>query len=448
MAGVEEVDVVVVGLGPGGENAAGLLAEAGLEVTAVEAGLVGGECPYYGCVPTKMMVRAADALGEARRVPRFAGRAEVVPDLGVPARRVRQEATDDWNDKAAADRLTGKGVTLVRGYGVLTGPREVTVGDRVFRGRRGVLLNPGTEPAVPPIDGLADTPFWTNRDAVKATEAPASLVVLGGGAIGVELAQVFARFGSDVTVVEGGERLVGPLEPEAGDLLREVFEAEGITVHTGAKASRVTHDGAGFTLEFAGGRATGERLLVATGRRTDLERLGVASAGLDPRARTIPVDGRMRAADGLWAIGDVTGEGAFTHVSMYQSAIAVRDILGQDGPEADYHALPHVTFTDPEIGGIGVTEAKARAAGRPVRVTLTPIGESTRGWIHEAPGFIKLVADGEHLVGATVAAPYAGEIMGFLALAIQARVPLHTLKHMIYAYPTFHRAIETAVATL
>lgn len=446
MAEVTEVDVVVVGMGPGGEDAAGKLAEAGLDVVAVEAGLVGGECPYYGCVPTKLMVRAADALAEARRVNGLAGEAEVRPDWKPVAGRLR-EATASWDDRAAVERFTGKGGTLVRGFGRITGPREVTVGERVLRARRGIVLNPGTEPLVPPVEGLEGTPFWTNREAVKATEAPGSLLVMGGGAVGVEMAQAFARFGTAVTVLEGRDRLIAVEEPESGDLLGKVFAEEGIAVHTGHRVTRAGYDGR-FSVEFGGRSFEAERLLVATGRRTDLARLGVGRIGLDESARTIPVDERMRAADGVWAIGDVTGHGAFTHISMYQSAIAVRDVLGQDGPPADYRALPRVTFTDPEIGAVGLTEAQAVERGLEVRTSLTPLSASTRGWIHQAEGFIKLVAAGDQLVGATTAGPAGGEVMGALAVAIHGRVPVSSLSHMIYAYPTFHRAIEEAVRRL
>ncbi|MEW2357348.1 NAD(P)/FAD-dependent oxidoreductase [Spirillospora sp. NPDC029432] len=449
----EEVDVVVIGLGPGGEDAAGRLAEAGLEVAAVEARLVGGECPYYACVPTKMMLRAADLLAEGRRIPGMAGDSTVRPDWSPVAARIRDEATDDWNDKTAADRLTGKGVTLVRGRGRLTGPREVTAGDRTFRARRGILINIGTEPSEPPIDGLAGTPYWTNREAVRAERAPASLLVLGGGVVGVEMAQAFARFGSEVTIVEMAGRLLAPEEPESSELIAKVLRNEGVTVRTGAQATRVRHADGTFTLELDGGEEmTAERLLVATGRHSDLAALGIGAAGLDESARTIPVDGTMRAADGIWAIGDVTGKGQFTHMSMYQSAIAVRDILGEQGSPAAYRAVPRVTFTDPEIGAVGLTEAQARDQNLPVRTGFAPIEESARGWIHKAgnEGFIKLVehADQGVLVGATAAGPYGGEILGALAVAVHAEVPTAVLRDMIYAYPTFHRTIETAVSAL
>ncbi len=340
----EHTDVVVIGLGPGGEYAAGTLAEAGLHVTGVESRLVGGECPYFGCVPSKMMIRAANLIAETRRVPGMAGTAQITPDWAPVARRIRDEATDDWNDKVAADRFTGQGGHLVRGRGKITAPGQVTVtgaeGTRVFAARTGIVINTGTDPAIPPLDGLAGTPFWTNREIVQAEQVPPSLIVLGGGAIGAELAQVFARFGTAVTVVEALPRLLSFEEPEASELVERIFKAEGITVCTDAPAERVSHDGRRFTVHLGGEAHTAERLLVSTGRRTDLDALGVAAVGLDPGARTIATDGRMRAADGVWAIGDVTGKGAFTHMSMYQAAIAVRDILGQDGEPADYRAVP------------------------------------------------------------------------------------------------------------
>ena len=453
MADGTEVDVVVVGLGVGGEEVAGRLAEAGLSVVGIEHRLVGGECPYWACVPSKMMIRAANLLAEGRRVDGMAGTATVEPDWTPVAKRIREEATDDWDDRAAVERFTGKGGRFVRGFGRLVGPGRVEVDDQVFTARRGIVVAVGTAPAVPPIEGLAGTPYWTNREAIEATEVPDSLVVLGGGAIGVELGQVFARFGSRVTIVEALDRLLAFEEPESGQLVRDEFAREGIDVRTGARVERVAHDGRSFTVTLADGSTVDSAgLLVATGRRVNLPDLGVETIGLDPKAKALTVDERLRVADGVWAVGDITGRGAFTHIAMYQADIVVRDILGQGGPGADYRALPRVTFTDPEIGAVGLTEAQARERGINVRVAHTDLTESTRGWIHKAgnAGFIKLVADADQgvLVGATSAGPVGGEVLSALVVAVHGQVPVETLASMIYAYPTFHRAIESAVKQL
>ncbi|MCW2860204.1 MAG: hypothetical protein JWP48_1912 [Actinoallomurus sp.] len=435
-----DVDVVVIGMGPGGEEVAGSLAEAGLSVVGIEDRLVGGECPYWGCIPSKAMVRAADVLAEGRRIPGLAGTATIEAGWAPVAERVA-EVTAAWDDRAAVERFTGKGGRLIRGKGRISGTGEVTVGDQVIRARRGIVVATGTAPAVPPIDGLAGTPYWTNREAIETKELPESLIVLGGGAIGCELAQVFARFGSRVTVVEAGPRLLSLEEPESSDLLMKTFGHEGIEVRLDAKAERIRHDG-GFVVNDD---LRAERLLVAIGRRTNLRGLGLGAVGLDEAARFVDVDDRLRAADGVWAVGDVTGKGAFTHVSVYQARIATRAILGEDGPPADYRALPRVTFTDPEIGAVGLTESQAREQGLDVRVYNTDLANNTRGWLHHAEGFIKLIESEGRLVGGTAAGPMGGEILGALAVAVHGEVPVERLRHMMYAFPTFHRALDAAL---
>ena len=446
-------DVVVIGMGPGGEEVAERLAEAGLDVVGIESRLVGGECPYWGCIPSKMMIRAADMLAEARRVPGMAGAATVEPSWDPVAWRIRAEATDDWDDRAAVERFEEKGGRLRRGRGRLVGSGRVQVGDEVVEAARAVVIATGTEPAIPPVPGLAGVAYWTNREAIETREVPASLVVMGGGAVGMELAQVFRRFGAEVSVVEAADRLLPLEEPAAGELAARVFEKEGIVVRTGVHVVAVRADGNRLVAELADATdVSGRRLLVATGRRADVAGLGLASVGIDEQARFIAVDGHMRAAPGVWAVGDVTGKGNFTHVAMYQAGLAVADILGRDGPPADYKALPRVTFTDPEIGSVGATEAEARASGVRVRTGATPIPDSARGWIHKAgnEGFIRLVEDADRgvLVGATSAGPAGGEVLGLLTLAVHAEVPTERLHQMIYAYPTFHRAIEAALRDL
>lgn len=452
MEQLDDVDVVVIGMGVAGEAVAGELADAGLDVLGVEDRLVGGECPYWGCIPTKMMVRAADLVAETRRADEIAGSATVSPDWSLVARRIRQEATDDWNDRAAVDRFTDKGGRFVRGRARLAGPGRVEIDDAVVTARRGVVVAAGTVPAVPPVPGLEGTPYWTNRDAVEVTELPTSLLVLGGGAIGLELTQVLARFGVDVTVVEVGGRLLAAEEPESSALVQEALEADGVTVVTDATVVGVEHDDRGFTMRLEDRELTADRLLVATGRKVALDGLGLDTVGVDPTGRAVPVDEQLRAGDRLWAVGDVTGKGAFTHVATYQARIAAHDILGSPGPPADYDAVPRVTFTDPEVGAVGLTEAQAEDRGVTVRTGTARVPSTTRGWIHKAgnDGFIKLVADADsgRLVGATSAGPNGGEVLGALAVAVHGRVPIDRLRHMIYAYPTFHRGIETALAEL
>lgn len=448
-----ETEVVVIGMGPAGEHVAGRLAEEGLEVVGIDRELVGGECPYWGCVPSKMMIRAANLLAEARRIPGMAGAATVEADWAPVAARVRGEATDNWDDEVAVKRFEGKGGIFVRGAGHLVDGQTVEVDGHRISARRGIVIATGAHAAIPPIPGLEHTPYWTNREAVSTEEVPSSLIVLGGGAIGIELAQVFARFGAQVTLVEAQPRLLPLEEPEAGALVSAVLEEEGLDVRTAVSADSVTYGSEGFQAHLSDGSTlSAEQLLVATGRRVDLASIRASRIGVGEDARSLPVDAHLRVTDGVWAVGDVTGCGAFTHVGMYQANIAVADILGRAHVPADYAALPRVTFSDPEVGSVGLHEAAARSAGLDVAVSTVDVQGTARGWLHKAGnhGLIKLVADRSAgvLVGATSAGPAGGEVLGLLTLAVHARVPLTTLRTMIYAYPTFHRGIDDALNAL
>jgi pyruvate/2-oxoglutarate dehydrogenase complex dihydrolipoamide dehydrogenase (E3) component len=422
-----------------------------VDTVGVEMHLVGGECPFYGCTPSKLMIRAADHVAMVHRADRLAGPSTVTPDWSRPAGRITDEATKGWTDDANAKALQESGVRLVRGHGRLVSPGVVEVEGVEYEASRGVVLNTGTQPLVLPIDGLSDTPYWTNRDVVQVTDLPRSLVVLGGGPIGCELAQAIARFGVEVTVIEADDRLLAVEEPESSEVITRLFEAEGITVHTGVEVGRVEHDGR-FVVTAGDLRVEAEQLLVAAGRSNNVRDIGLEAVGLDPDASSVPTDERMRAGEKLWAIGDITGHGRYTHVSHYQAEVVRADILGEDGPLADYRAVSRVTFTDPEIGSVGLTEAQAREQGMDVRTGSADISKTSRGWLDDVgnQGHVKLVADAGTglLVGATAMGPTGGDLVAMLALAIHAEVPPSVVRRMHFAFPTYHGAVMTALDDL
>ncbi len=464
-----DFDAIVLGLGPGGEEVAGKLAAAGRAVLGVDERLLGGECPYFGCIPSKIILRGADVLAEAGRVDQLAGSAKVRPDFTPVARRIRDEATDDWDDTVAVERFEGQGGTFARAHGRLAGRTaggrlQVDVGADSHTAAH-VVIATGTAPAIPPIEGLADLPVdvegpvWTNREVLRATSRPRSLVVIGGGAVGCELAQGIARFGTTVTLIEAAPHLLMPEEPEVGHLVAEVFQREHITVHQGVGIVSVARGGDGVLVALADGTSvTGEKVLVAAGRTANLSDIGLETIDLDPGARTLDVDEHLRVLSagapvpGLYAIGDITGRGAFTHVSVWQARVLIAHLLGREEPYGGYHGLAWATFTDPEVGRVGMSEKQARDAGLAVRIGRQQLSSNTRGWIHGPgnDGFIKVVEDADRgvLVGATVVGPYGGELLGMLTLAVHAEVPVRTLATMHYAFPTLHRAVLEAVSDL
>lgn len=447
--GGSEVDVIVLGVGTCGEDLSLRLMGEGLKVVGIEPYLVGGECAFWACLPSKLMIRAGNLLAEGRRVNGKAGTADVTADWGLLASRVRGEVTWDWEGKWGIERFESRGGRLIQGYGRLDGPKTVVVNDERITARLGVVVATGSKFIVPPIPGLDEVDFWGTHDVIAAEALPESVVVLGGGVVGCELGQLMARFGAQVTIVEASDRLLPNEEPEASEQLAKAFEAEGVGVMTGSPAVQVGERAGMVVLTLANGaEVSGEKLLVAVGKRPNVEDIGLETVGIDASTGAVPVDEWMRAGDGLWAMGDCTGKMLLTHVAEYQSAIVAADILGQDWHPARYDAVPRVAFTDPEVAGVGLTEAEARAAGMDVVAVVKALPATFRGWLHgSGNGVLKFVVDNESgcLVGATAVGPNAGELLGLLGLAVHARIPVSELQSMIYAFPTFTGSIGEAI---
>jgi len=454
----QEFDVVCLGGGVAGEAIAGGLRDSGLTLAVVERELVGGECPYWGCVPSKTLLRSGETLSESDRARHLAAsRVDWTVDFPKVSTRVLWMARN-LDDTRAAAAIEATGAKLVRGEGTLTDPRTVVVGSEQFIARRAVVIANGSTAAIPSIPGLDTVDIWTNRQAAIPKELPASLAILGGGAIGVELGQAFARLGSRVTVIEAGPTFLGLEEPEAGAALRPHLEAEGITLVIGDPCIAVeppsmgpsSHRSAVVVRLKSGASVRADRLLVATGRRPNVE--AWRAAGLEQTERGwLKVDpATLEARPGVFGAGDITGLGGFTHLAYYHGQIVARRLRGQDA-RADHTAVPRVTYTDPEIASVGLSEAAARAKGIDVIVALTDPAESARGYIHDFHrGAIKLVGDRERgvLIGATLVTPRAGEILGELVLAIKLGTLLKTLADVIHPFPAFNRVLGKSLSEL
>jgi pyruvate/2-oxoglutarate dehydrogenase complex dihydrolipoamide dehydrogenase (E3) component len=446
---VEHVDVVVLGMGPGGEVLASRLLDAGKRVAVVERELIGGECAYWACVPSKTLLRPAEAASA------------VDAAAGATGARLDWQAASDYrdtmirhlDDAKQAKEYAERGAVVRRGEGRIIGAGRVRVGDEELAADH-IVIATGSAPFVPPIDGLDDATVWTNRETFTATELPAGAVVLGGSAVGIETATFLARFGVDVVLVQRGERLLSREEPRVGELALEQLRALGVDVRLGVKPVRASRDGEVSVLELDDGtEARGEVLIMGTGRRPRADDLGLELLGIERGERgEVPVDEHCRAAEGVWAIGDVTGAMPFTHVAKYQARIAADAILGRPRP-ATYDGIPRVVFGDPEIAAVGLTQAQATERG--VRTTATELDLAASlakpwTWEEEPQGHLGLLADADAqvLVGAWAVGPMAGEWIHHAALAVRTRIPLAVLRDQVAQFPTFHEAYLAALKRL
>lgn len=441
-------DAVVIGTGPAGEVAVSRLAKQGLHTALVERELIGGECAYWACIPSKTLLRPPEARFEAKRA---AGTSEPEQRWAEVA-SYRDQMIRNLDDSGQVEDYRKRGVVVYKGEARLAGFGRVEVGGETLEADR-VVLATGSDPNVPSIPGLEEAGYWTNREATTLSELPESVVVLGGGPVGIELGQFLRRFGVGVTIVHRRERLAPREDPAVSELISAALREEGIELRLGVEATAVDRRDGRRTVKLDdGGEVTGQELLVAIGRRPRVGGIGLETLGVEAGTKGIEVDERCRAAAGVWAIGDVTGVMPFTHVGMYQGRVACADIAGERA-RADYRAIPRVIFSDPEIAAVGLTEERAREQGVEVTTARVELADAiARPWTYEQDprGALGLVADRERsvLVGAWAVAPLAGEWIHYAALAIKAELPIEVLRDTVAQFPTYCEAYLKCVERL